>query len=313
MVLSQTRTEGLLLAERTARSRPSRLQATLSSLARNRVAALSAIVLFLIILAALTAQWIAPHDPTSQDITLRLHPPAWQSGGSWSNPLGTDSLGRDMLSRIIYGARISLLVGFSAVVIQGLIGVGLGLTAGYYGGRVDSIIMRITDIQYALPFIVLALAVMAVLGPSLRNVILVLGVTGWVYYARVVRAEVLSISRLEYVEAARAVGAPGSRIMLRHVLPNATASIIVIASLQVARMIISEASLSFLGMGIPPTVPSWGGMVADGRSYIATAWWVSAFAGLAIFLTVMTVNVVGDWLRDLLDPTTKNDSTTETA
>jgi peptide/nickel transport system permease protein len=265
------------------------------------------LLLTLIVVTAVLAPVIAPHDPKEQDITLRLHPPAWQDGGSWSFPLGNDALGRDILSRIIYGARISLIVGVSAVFIQGAIGTGLGLLAGFYGGRLDSIIMRLTDLQYALPFLVLALAVMAVLGPSLRNVILVLGLTGWVYYARIVRAEALSLRRRDFVEAAESIGATNSRLMLRHILPNVTASIIVVGSLQVARMIISEASLSFLGMGIPPTIPSWGGMVAEGRTYVATAWWVSALSGLAIFATVMSVNLVGDWLRDELDPTMRGE------
>jgi ABC-type dipeptide/oligopeptide/nickel transport system permease subunit len=296
-----------MLGEQALRARPTRWRAYWRSLMKNRTALVGIVALILIVFCALAAPLIAPHDPQAQDITLRLHPPAWQARGNWSYPLGNDALGRDVLSRVIYGARISLLVGIAAVVVQGFLGTALGLLAGFYGGKIDSIIMRITDVQYALPFLVLALAVMAVLGPSLRNVILVLGITGWVYYARIVRAEVLSVRQREFIEAATAIGATGPRLMIRHVLPNVTASIIVIASLQVARMIISEASLSFLGMGIPPEIPSWGGMVAEGRSYVATAWWVSAFSGAAILITVMSVNLVGDWLRDELDPTLKGE------
>lgn len=279
------------------------------SLIKNKTAFVGAIALSIVVVCAIAAPWIAPHDPTSQDISLRLHPPAWQAGGTWSYPLGHDVLGRDVLSRIIYGARISLLVGFGAVVVQGAIGITLGLIAGFFGGKIDSIIMRVTDLQYALPFLVLALAVMAVLGQSLRNVILVLGITGWVYYARLVRAEVLTVRRHDYIEAATAIGATNLRLIVKHVLPNVMASIIVVASLEVARMIIAEASLSFLGMGVPPSIPSWGGMVSDGRGYVATAWWVSAFSGAAIFVTVTSINLVGDWLRDELDPTMKGKRT----
>ena len=279
------------------------------SLLKNKAALVGVIALFIVVVCAIAAPWIAPHDPTSQDLSLRLHPPAWQDGGSWSYPLGNDALGRDVLSRIIYGARVSLLVGFGAVVVQGVIGISLGLIAGFFGGKIDSIIMRVTDLQYALPFLVLALAVMAVLGQSLRNVILVLGITGWVYYARLVRAEVLTVRRHDYIEAATAIGATNLRLIVKHILPNVTASIIVVASLEVARMIIAEASLSFLGMGVPPSIPSWGGMVSDGRGYVATAWWVAAFSGMAIFLTVTSVNLVGDWLRDELDPTMKGNRT----
>jgi peptide/nickel transport system permease protein len=285
------------------RERPHTVRVYMTSLYRNKAALIGALLLITIVVAAITAPWISPHDPQRQSLPMRLTPPAWQEGGTWTHPLGTDALGRDLLSRLIFGTRISLIVGLSAVAVQGLIGITLGLIAGYYGGRTDSIIMRLTDIQYALPFIILAIAIMAVLGPSLRNVIIVLGITGWVYYARIVRAEVLTLRRREFVEAAIAMGARSSRLMARHLLPNVVTSIIVVGSLQVARMIISEASLSFLGLGVPPNIPSWGVMVAEGRGYVATAWWVSALSGAAIFVTVMSVNLVGDWLRDQLDPT----------
>jgi len=305
MTTSRLAANPLSVVEHDVGARSSRLRIHAASLARNKVALVSLLALMIVVCAALGAPWIAPHNPDQQHLALRLHPPAWVHGGSWSYPLGNDALGRDILSRIIYGSRISILVGVSAVVLQGLIGIALGLVAGYHGGWLDSVIMRLTDLQYAIPFLVLALAVMAALGPSLKNVILVLGITGWVYYARVVRSEVLSIRRQEFVEATRSVGASNTRLMVKHVLPNVMSSIIVLASLQVARMIISEASLSFLGMGVPPSIPSWGDMVAEGRTYVTTAWWLSALPGLAIFITVMAVNLFGDWMRDELDPTTK--------
>lgn len=307
MVTTSRKANGDLsqLAGQTLRERPHPVKQYLSSLLRNKAAFVGAILLIVIAMSAVAAPWIAPHDPQDQSLVLRLTPPAWQEGGTWSHPLGTDSLGRDLLSRIIYGTRISLIVGLAAVVIQGVIGITLGVAAGFYGGRIETIIMRITDVQYALPFIVLAIAIMTVLGPSLRNVIIVLGVTGWVYYARIVRAEVLTLRQREFVEAATALGAGNLRLMTRHLMPNVITSIIVVGSLQVARMIISEASLSFLGLGVPPDVASWGGMVAEGRGYVATAWWVSGLSGAAIFVTVMAVNLVGDWLRDELDPTLK--------
>ncbi|MBX3070830.1 MAG: ABC transporter permease [Thermomicrobiales bacterium] len=287
------------------RDRPHPAVQTLRSLLRNKPAFASAIVLIVVTLCAVASGVIAPHDPDRQTLALRLVPPAWSDGGSWSHPLGTDALGRDLLSRLIYGARVSLIVGLSAVTIQALIGVSLGLIAGFRGGRLDSIIMAVTDIQYALPVLVVAIAIMAVLGPSMRNVIIVLGITGWVYYARLVRAQVLSLREQDFVEAAQAIGVKPGRIMFRHILPNATTQIIVVGSLQVAAMIISEASLSFLGLGIPPEIPSWGVMVAEGRTYISTGWWVCAFPGAAIFLTAMSVNLLGDWLREELDPSLK--------
>jgi peptide/nickel transport system permease protein len=254
---------------------------------------------------AILAARLAPHDPLTQDISQRLMPPFWLSG-SMENLLGTDLLGRDILSRIIFGSRISLFVGASSVLVAGTVGVLLGLVAGYYRGRLDAIIMRVVDTQLAIPFLVLAVAVVAVLGASLRNIIVVLGVTGWVSYGRIVRGEVLSIREKEYVDAARLVGCRDHRIMFLHILPNVSASIIVVATLQVAQMIIAEASLSFLGLGVRPPTPTWGGMVADGRNYLADAWWVSAFPGVAILLTVLGINLLSDWLRDYLDPTLKN-------
>lgn len=252
------------------------------------------------IVTAVLAPLLAPYSPDAQDITRRFAPPLSAPDGQLLL-LGADALGRDILSRIIFGSQISLIVGIGAVLVQGGLGVFLGLLAGYYP-RLDNVIMRVADVQLGVPFFVLALAVIAVLGPGLNNIILVLGVTGWVLYARVVRGEVLSIRRREYIEAARVIGSADARILVRHILPNVTSSIIVIATLEVARMIIAEASLSFLGLGVQPPTPTWGGMVADGRNYVAVAWWVSTFPGLAILLTVLGINLLGDWLRDTLDP-----------
>ncbi len=269
--------------------------------ARSRLAAGGLVVVSLVVFTALFAPWLVPHDPQAQDIMLRLLPPLSQSPDGFYL-LGTDALGRDLLSRLIIGSRVSLLVGASAVLVSGTIGIVLGLVAGYedrYAGRV---LMGITDIQLAIPFLVLALAVVAVLGASLFNLIVVLGVTNWVQFARVVRAEVLVLRTREFVLAARALGAAPARVVLRHILPNVSSSILVIASLLVAKMILFESSLSFLGLGVPPSTPTWGSMIADGRNYIARAWWVAAIPGFAIFVTVVALNLVGDRLRDMLDP-----------
>jgi peptide/nickel transport system permease protein len=275
----------------------------LRSLARRGTAQFGLAVVLVVILVAIFAPLIAPHDPLAQDVTRRLVPPLITGRGDLAYPLGTDHVGRDILSRLIFGARISLTVGLCSVIVQGGIGVVLGLIAGYFRGRTEAVIMRLADIQLAVPFLVLAIAVMAVLGPSLLNVILVLGITGWMIYGRVVRGEVLSVREKEFIEAAKACGAGHTRIIANHILPNVSASIIVISTLEVARLIISEASLSFLGLGVQPPTPTWGGMVADGRDYVSTAWWLSVWPGLAILLTVMGVNLLGDWLRDALDPT----------
>ena len=258
-------------------------------------------VLILVMVMVAFAPLVAPADPSEQDITARLLAPLAMSdrGVHW---LGTDPLGRDIASLIIFGARISMLVGVVAVVIAGAAGVALGLAAGYAGRGWDALIMRVADVQLALPFLVFALALVAAVGPSLTNLIIVLGLTGWVIYARVVRAETLSLREREFVLAARAVGGGGVRIVVRHILPNAMSSIVVVATLHVARMILFEASLSFLGVGVPPPTPTWGGMIADGRGYLTVAWWVSTMPGLALFLTVLGVTLIGDRLRDVLDP-----------
>lgn len=260
-------------------------------------------MLIVLILAATFAPQLAPHDPAKQDLRARLTPPAWSVDGSSSHPLGTDQLGRDILSRVIYGTRISLLVGLSVVVLAGILGTLLGLLAGFIGGRVDTMIMRAVDVFLAFPFLLLAIIFMAMLGASLGNIILVLAITGWVEYARVVRSQVLSVRELEYIIAARALGAHSIPIMLKHVLPNVIATVIVIGSMQLGTVIIAEASLTFLGLGIPPSIPTWGAMLATGREYFVLAWWLATFPGLAIVLTVLAVNFLGDWLRDVFDPT----------
>lgn len=271
-------------------------------LRRNLAAQISLVVLAVVVLSAIFAPWLAPQDPLDQATARRFRPPAWEERSLPGYVLGTDQQGRDVLSRIIYGSRISVIVGITAVVISVLIGVTLGLLAGYYPGVVGDIIGRLADIQLAFPTILLALVLVAVVGPSLLNVILILGVVGWVVYARVVRGRVLTIERMEFVQAARALGATDRRIIVRHILPNVLTPVIVLATLELATVIIAEASLSFLGVGVQPPTPTWGNMLADGREYVQRAWWLSTFPGLAILLTVLSVNLLGDWLRDTLDP-----------
>ncbi|MGQ0570564.1 MAG: ABC transporter permease [Armatimonadota bacterium] len=261
-----------------------------------------ACIIGLVIVMAIAAPAITRYNPSQIDIGNRLVPPVWTEGGSTEHLLGTDQLGRDLLSRLAYGARVSLLVGVTAVAISGVVGVALGLIAGYYRGTVDDVIMRLADFELAFPFILLAIAILAVLGPGFSKVILTLGLTGWAQYCRLMRAQVLGLRETEFVEAARTIGASTTRILMRHILPNSMAPVIVIASFSVAGVIIAEASLSFLGLGIPPAVPSWGGMLSDGRAYIERAWWLVTFPGLALMLTVLSINILGDALRDILDP-----------
>ncbi len=265
-----------------------------------------AVLLFVLVTPAVFADYVAPHDPFKGNILERLQPPAWLEGGSWSHPLGTDKLGRDMLSRIIYGARISLTIAAISIVCGGLVGTTLGLLAGYFGGLWDHIIMRLVDIKISIPSILLALILAAALGPSYFTVIIVVALTLWTRYARLVRGEVLSMRSQDFVAKARVAGASTSRIILRHLLPNVVNTIIVLATLEVGVVIILEASLSFLGAGIPPPNPAWGLMVADGRALVINAWWLSFFPGLAILLTVLSMNLLGDWLRDRLDPKLRN-------
>ena len=269
---------------------------------RLRPLAVGGVVLVIAIGAAVLAALIAPHDPYAQAVGSRLIPPVWDPGGSWGNILGTDPLGRDLLSRIIYGARISISAGALAVAVSMVLGVLMGLLAGYYRGTIDTVISGLVDVILAFPFLLLALAAVAVVGPGFGNMVIVLGVTGWPIYTRVVRAETLKYREREFVQAARALGLGSGRIIRAHVLPNLLNAIIVMASLEVARMIILESFLSFLGLGIQPPIPSWGGMLGEGRVYMLSHWWLATFPGLAIFLTTLGINLFGDGLRDVLDP-----------
>jgi len=261
-----------------------------------------AVIIAVATIFAVFAPWIAPHDPSLQNLAAAFKPPSWLAGGSHDYLLGTDDLGRDIFSRIVWGARVAGIVGLSAVAIGGIIGVGLGILAGYFGGLLDDVIGRIADIQFAFPSVLLAIAVVGVVGPSLLTVIFTIGITGWVQYVRVVRAETLSLRERDFVQAAVATGASLPRILFFHVLPNVGSSVTVLATFGIARAIILESALSFLALGVPPDVPSWGTMLADGRQFLDTAWWLGLFPGVAIFLTVLGVNLFGDGLRDALDP-----------
>lgn len=264
--------------------------------------------LLLVVLAvvAVAAPWLAPYDANDFELTNRLLPPFFMEGGSREFPLGTDALGRDVLTLLVHGSRVSLVVGLVAVAVGASVGLIVGIICGYYGGTIDNVIMRIGDVQLAFPFILLAIALMAVLGAGLGNVILVLSLRSWVSYARVVRGEVLVLKEREYVQAVQALGAADWRVHIRHLMPNVVASVIVIASFSVAQTIIAEASLSFLGLGVGVATPTWGSLIAAGKDHLTDAWWISAFPGIAIMLTVLSVNMVGDWLRDYLDPRLKN-------
>jgi len=256
-----------------------------------------------VIVTAIAAPQIAPYDPADVEVVQRLMPPLWVSDNGDMHLLGTDALGRDVLSRVIYGSRVSLVVGLTVVAFSGTVGVVLGLVSGYVAGSlVDDVIMRIADIQLAFPFLLIAIAFLSVLGPGLTNVIVVLTLFGWVQYARVVRGQAMALREMEFVEAARAIGVRHIRIVLRHILPNTWAPTIVMASFAVASTILSEASLSFLGLGVKPSVATWGNMLAEGRDHITVAWWIVTFPGLALLITVLGINLFGDWLRDYLDP-----------
>ena len=262
----------------------------------------AAAVLLLIVASAVLAPWIAPYSPVTVDIQHRLGPPAWMDGGTRAHLLGTDQIGRDLLSRVIYGGRVSLVIGMAAVVVSSTLGVLLGLAAGYFAGRLDWTIMTVINVILTFPFVLLALAVIAVLGPSLINMIIVLGIADWPLYARVIRAETLAIREREFVLAGRALGMSHFRIVFRQILPNLVSVIVVIATLQVARVIILESFLSFLGLGVQPPTPAWGNMLGEGRVYMLNSWWIATFPGLAIFVTTLAINLMGNALRDWLDP-----------
>jgi peptide/nickel transport system permease protein len=264
---------------------------------------------FLLLLAGVAAgaPWIAPQDPTRQSLRARLVGPTLEASDGRAHVLGTDHLGRDVLSRVIYGARVSLMVGFAAVLVGGLVGATLGIAAGFRGGWLDTVIMTITDAQLAFPFLLLAIGIIAVLGPSFPTLVAVIGLSGWVAYARILRAQVLTLRSREFVEAIHVLGGSIARVMLRHIVPNVLSSLVVIATLELARAIVLEATLSFLGLGIQPPTPSWGGMVHEGREYLDTAWWISTAPGVVLLLTSLVVSRTGDWLRDVLDPTLRGE------
>ena len=259
-------------------------------------------ILAVLVVCGLTAPLLAPFDPQEQRLESRLQPPTWLGGNVSSNWLGTDNLGRDILSRIIYGSRISLLVGATTVIMAGLLGCFLGALAGYFGHGTDEAISKVTEIFLAFPFLLLAIALMAFLGQGVINIIIALMMSRWVQYCRVVRGEVLSLKQRDFVTAAKALGGKDLYVLLRHVVPNTLASVTVVATFAMAIVIISEASLSFLGLGVPAHIPTWGSMLSEGRSYMNRAPWLTIFPGLAIFITVFGINLLGDGLRDIFDP-----------
>jgi peptide/nickel transport system permease protein len=254
------------------------------------------------VLTAVFAPLLAPHDPTDADITKKLIPPMWMERGTGEYPLGTDRFGRDVLSRIVYGSQISLAVSLIAIGVAGTLGTALGLIAGYRGGLTDTVLMRLTDVGLSLPTILIAVVMVAVSEPSFRNVILVIALLLWPRFARQMRGETLAIKEQDFVALAVVAGGAGAGIIRRHVFPNVVPTLLVISTLQVGYVILLEGTLSFLGVGVPPPNPAWGLMIADGRGFLATAWWISLFPGLAMLLTVLAVNLLGDWLRDHLDP-----------
>jgi peptide/nickel transport system permease protein len=259
-------------------------------------------IIAVMVTTAVLAEFLTPYSSTEILLANRLRPPFWEKGGSLSHPLGTDPMGRDLLTRMIYGARISLVVAMLALLVGGGVGAALGLMAGYYGGRLDALVMRVADTTMAFPIILFAILFVVVLGGSMVTTVFAIALVLWARYARVIRGEVLSLRERDFVAQARVAGCSASRIMLVHLFPNILNTLVVLLSLQVGWVIIVEASLSFLGAGIPPPTPTWGSMIAEGRDYIATAWWVSFFPGLAILATVLSFNLFGDWLRDALDP-----------
>lgn len=269
---------------------------------RSPAVILAIAIIGILIVAALLAPYLAPYSPKTGELENRLTPPFWQEGGSTDHILGTDYIGRDVLSRLLYGARTSLLVCVLAIGVAGVIGSLLGVISGYLGGWVDTIIMRITDLAFSLPMILLALIFAILFGPSLTNIVIILGMVLWAPYARMARGETLKIRNYDFVALARIAGCSKARIMITHILPNISSSLVVLATLQVGTVIILESSLSFLGVGLPATTPSWGIMVSQGRSYIVSAWWLCVIPGLAILFTVLSFNLLGDALNDYLNP-----------
>jgi peptide/nickel transport system permease protein len=281
---------------------PRRVKRLLAELWRDKAGFTGVVLIAALILTAAAAPLVAPHAPTAQDLRARLVPPVWEDSGSWKHILGTDHLGRDVLSRVIHGSRVSLIVGAAVVLLAGTFGVVLGLIAGYRGGRTDSVIMRWIDTQVAFPGLLIALIILAVIGPSMLTVIMVLAFNGWMVYGRLTRGAVLSVRQTAYVEAAEMVGCSAVRVVFRHILPNLTSPLLTLAILEFARIVLAEAALSFLGMGIQPPATSWGLDVATGKNYMFRAWWLVTFPGAAISLTVLAVNLVASWMRLISDP-----------
>lgn len=269
---------------------------------QNHFAMAASMVVLLFLMMAIFAPWIAPQDPNESDLLRRLQAPVWMEGGQWAYPLGCDGLGRDLLSRIIYGSRVSIFIGAAVIFIATAIGVVAGLLSGYLRGWVDTVISRVVDILLAFPYLLFAIGLMAMMGPGLQNIILALAYKEWVIPCRLVRGETMALREVEYIEAARAVGASSLYIMSREILPNIMSSVIVVSTLRMAHVIILEASLSFLGIGVQPPTASWGSLVADGRSFMWDGWWISTFSGVAILLLVLAINVASQGLRDAFDP-----------
>lgn len=270
-------------------------------LCRNRNSVIGIAIFLMFLFCAVFAHFISPFDPNDQSLPRRLQPPGWVNEEGNVHLLGTDALGRDVLSRVIHGSRISLIVGFASVGGSGTLGILLGLTAGFWGGILDRIIMRLVDIQLALPFIIISLVIVAILGASIQNIVFIFTVTSWVAYARMVRGSVLSVRETDFVLAARCIGVSQPHMLFHHILPNVLTPVIVLASFETARMILSESALSFLGLSVPPPAVTWGGMLAEGREYLRDAWWIATFPGLAIMFTVLGINFIGDGLRDAFD------------
>jgi peptide/nickel transport system permease protein len=268
----------------------------------RRLPVISLGIIAVFVLLAILAPLLSPADPHDQSLRNRFKPPVWQEGGTWKYPLGTDRLGRDMLSRIIWGSRVSLAAGVITVLVASAFGATVGLVAGYYGGRVDAALMRGTDATMSFPVILLALILAVTVGPSFTNVVVAIAVILWARFARVIRGQVLTLMQLDFIAQSRIAGAGAWRIITRHLFPNTLNTLVVLVTLQIGYVIIVEASLSFLGAGIPPPTPAWGSMISEGREFVTSAWWVSMFPGLAIMLVVLAFNLLGDWLRDTLDP-----------
>lgn len=274
----------------------------LRKLVDDKVALAAALFLLVLVVVSVFAPYVAPHDPSAQDLMHRLWPPAWSAKGLPQYLLGTDQLGRDLLSRLIYGSRVSLIVGVAVIAISGAFGTVVGLISGFFGGQVDNILMRIVDLQTAFPGLLVALAIITMIGPSVRNIIIVLSINGWMVFARMIRGTTLALRSSLFVDAARCVGVGNNRIIFRHMLPNLASPLITLGTLELARIILAEAVLSFVGMGIQPPASSWGLMINEGHPYITMAWWLVTFPGMAIALTVLSVNLLATWLRAVTDP-----------